>query len=132
MPPVQASVPEPGVAEVLGDATPGVAEELGRGEGRVVGSAEGVAPVGVGVAVGSPEGVGVAVGSAVGVGVGSTVGVGVDVGSTVGDGVGEGVALHDRPAGSTSAPVIETGTGPLVLEWSSGSIQVAVTVSGPS
>ena len=102
MPPVQASVPEPGVAEVLGDATPGVAEELGRGEGRVVGSAEGVAPVGVGVAVGSAVG------------------------------VGEGVALHDRPAGSTSAPVIETGTGPLVLEWSSGSIQVAVTVSGPS
>ena len=51
MPPVQASVPEPGVAEVLGDATPGVAEELGRGEARVVGSAEGVAPVGVGVAV---------------------------------------------------------------------------------
>ena len=58
MPPVQASVPEPGVAEVLGDATPGVAEELGRGEGRVVGSAEGVAPVGVGVAVGSAVGVG--------------------------------------------------------------------------
>ena len=71
---------------------------------------EGVAGVGVGVAVGTGVGVGVAVGTGVGVGVavGTGVGVGVAVGTGVGAGVGVGLGVA---VGTGVGAGVGVGTG---------------------